>query len=71
MSHAEALFLVDYQKPEILELNIGGEKSVRTDDDIDIASFQRAERCLLLFDVLKRDSSDIFMGKALILEIAV
>ena len=48
MCNAEALFLVDDDKTEIVEFDIGGEQSVRTDDDIDFTSSDGADGRVLL-----------------------
>ena len=37
MDHAEPLFFVDNDQPQILELDVALEKTVRADDDIDFA----------------------------------
>ena len=43
VSHAETLLLVDYYKPEVLELDVVLNDTVRTYQDINAASLQPAE----------------------------
>ncbi len=44
MPHAEAVFLVDYQQPKVLEYNIAAENLVRANHDIDGAGLQSRQR---------------------------
>ena len=49
MRHAEALFFVDDQKPQVLEGHIFLQQAVGADDDIDLPLFRPFEDGFLLF----------------------
>ena len=46
VAHAEAVFLVDDQQPEVLEPNAGLQQSVRADHDVDLPGGEARERGL-------------------------
>ena len=47
--HTEAMLLVDDDQPQLAELDVGTEESVRTDDDVDLLGGEvRQDRLLLL-----------------------
>jgi len=48
VAHAETLFFVDDNQPQVLELDVLGENAVRADDNIDFALFNPLHRFFLL-----------------------
>lgn len=51
--HTEAMLFVDHDQPQLAELDVGTEQSVRTDDDVDLLGGEVRQDGLLLLGRLK------------------
>ena len=44
VAHAEALFFIDDEQAEVLELDVFGKQAVGADEDVDLAGFDASRR---------------------------